>query len=195
MIIGAHVTVSNLAVLVRGGFLPLQYRLVLESLLWFLRIRSGESDPLLTAQYQEMRSDNDFHFSMFYFHAERYLTRLSSLSGLDFLGCSPRMRRKLIRRAMFLELNHVWNNYAGAAITHNILQIGRILICHISLFPNMSTRCSIISPWVAVLLILLYLNQILTLIPDYAAMDVNAMRIFFIFSWGAILLRPSEAFY
>ena len=64
------------------GVLPLQYEFVYMAILWYLKIHSGESDPVLTEQLQLFRSNEDmFALTCFYRHCHAYIEQLSNVGG------------------------------------------------------------------------------------------------------------------
>ena len=66
-IIGAHPSAMGVAVLVRIGVMPLHYMFAYRACLWFLKIVSEESDPLLTDQCDMISADDKLmeHTSFF----------------------------------------------------------------------------------------------------------------------------------
>ena len=118
---GAHDTSSGYAVLVRMGVFPLQYELVFRAIFWYLKICHGKSDPALTDQLEELRSEGgEFDLTCFYRHCHNYINQISSLVGVNIFELRECERKDVIRSAMYIELNNYWQTLSEASITREI---------------------------------------------------------------------------
>ena len=89
LIIGAHCSASNIAVLVRLGVMPLHYMLAYRASLWFLKIFNDETDPLLIQQWKDVSSNDEIlEFTSLYKGCYQFITRLNELTEEDIFSCS-----------------------------------------------------------------------------------------------------------
>ena len=106
--------------LIRTGQLPLDYHLVLISLVWFLKGYGGSS-PLLQKTYLcEKDDDERWSKSPFFRPAEVMLTRLNSLSEVDLFKLEPHRAKYWIRKAMCIELNEMWHSNGHSLFSKRI---------------------------------------------------------------------------
>ena len=100
-IIGAHVSASGTAVLVRLGVMPLHYMLAYRASLWFLKIFNDESDPLLSQQWHDLSESNEMlEYTSMYKGCHRFITRLNKLIEDDIFSCKVSRRKELLRSAI-----------------------------------------------------------------------------------------------
>ena len=120
IVIGADEFASAVAVLVRLGVLPLEYMLALEAVLWVLRISRGESDPLLSEQWDSVRGDGTLESTCLYRMGCDFIDRLNGLIDEDLWESRPKVRRRLVRCSMFCDLDSFWRETREARVTHEI---------------------------------------------------------------------------
>ena len=119
-ILGVDKSTSNMAALVRLGWMPLDYRLAYRACCWYMKIRLGDAGTALENQYERMSSiaaDETWAKTCFYKPAHDFLERLDS--DLLALTCFQDFRCKL-RKAVFAELTQMWSDCSHAPICHVI---------------------------------------------------------------------------
>ena len=119
-ILGVDKSASNIATLVRLGWMPLDYRLAFRACIWYMKIRLGLAGLALRNQYirlSHISNDESWANSGFYRPAHDFIKRLDpSLLGLTNIDDFSVALRDLI----FDELTQRWGNCSHARICHVI---------------------------------------------------------------------------
>ena len=124
-IIGAKNGTDSVALLVRGGWLPLHYELALSGFMLYHKINSGDAGTAMYKQLEEFYdSDEAWDDTIFYKtcydnikHFENYLEP----SNVPLLTQSRSRFKVLIRRAMENQLTSFWSNYNHAKHTRDLI--------------------------------------------------------------------------
>ena len=120
-VIGAHKSASSFGVLVRMGVFPLQYEFAFRAVLWYLKIFRGDSDPVLTKQLEQLRSnDESFVLSCFYRHAHAYVEQLSRVGGVNLFTIEKGKVKTEVKKAMYIEVTAYWRSIGEARVTKSI---------------------------------------------------------------------------
>ena len=124
LILGAQQNPSNDAVLVRLGWLPLDYLLMYRAIVWFLKGRQGLAGPALHDLISKWEScpskKHDFGARVFR-PALDAITRLQTyIPDVDLLTTPIKQGCAALRTAMFAELTSLWNASDHAKFTRLI---------------------------------------------------------------------------
>ena len=119
-ILGLDPSTSNIATLVRLGWMPLDYLLAYRAAVWYMKIRLGLAGDALSAQCKWIslpENDEGWVHSCFYQPAHDFICRMDSkLLELS----SIRDFREQLRVAIFGELSTCWRDCSHARICHYI---------------------------------------------------------------------------
>ena len=114
-ILGAGPTASKLAVLVRLGWLPLDYALVNRALMWFIKIWQRLAGKTLHNLLHSMRaSDSCWEKTTFFKPAFDMIQRLDPA----LLEMPPKIASIHLKRLLFREVNQIWGEYDESMTTH-----------------------------------------------------------------------------
>ena len=108
-ILGAYPTTSGLSVLVRLGWLPLEYRLALNAIMWCMRILNNKAGRTLNAFYSSINTD-----PLLLSHtatiqpAIDFVNYLNNFSSENLFNIPFPRIKKAIQIAMFSELSDYW---------------------------------------------------------------------------------------
>ena len=120
-ILGAHPTTANLAIMVRIGWLPLEYKYALNAIMWTLRIINNTAGPTLEAFYNSINTDPHLlKLTATIQPAIDFLTHLNKYSDHDLLQVHLKQAKSAIRTAMFNELTDIWKHEPSCKQLHNI---------------------------------------------------------------------------
>jgi len=123
-ILGARGNPSDDAVLVRLGWLPLDYLLMGRAILWVLKGRAGKAGPalsnLITRWDSSEKSRNGIGACVIS-PAMRAIERLQPyVADTNFLSASMKHCRTALRKAMFAELTEYWENATTGRFTYSL---------------------------------------------------------------------------
>ena len=120
-ILGVPPGTGSMAVLVRLGWLPLDYYLALRACIWYLKVINGEAGLSVKKLAFDVYADDELWSNTCLFKpAFLFLTRLSKLSGINLFVLSPKDRVDEIKKAMFLELTAIWETTSISRFTFKI---------------------------------------------------------------------------
>ena len=88
--------------------------------MWYFKIVGNESDPSLSAQLQQFRSQGGFELTCFYKHCHNYITQIATYVDVDLFSLPASQRKDKVREAMFKELNVYWLLLGEAQVTRRI---------------------------------------------------------------------------
>ena len=120
-ILGAPKKTSHDAILVRLGWLPLEYLMMYRTIIWTLKAKRGLAGPALAELVSHMENckHEKWERTRVFCPALHVLDRLSEYDskGINFmLDSIPRVKRAL-RDCMFSELTSIWSRLKVARIT------------------------------------------------------------------------------
>ena len=119
-ILGVDSSTSNMATLVRLGWMPLDYRLAYSAACWYMKIRLGLAGSALKNQFEKFSSpgrDESWANTCFYKPSHDFVSRLDhSLFSVD----NFRDFRMGLERAIYAELTGRWVSCPHARICHVI---------------------------------------------------------------------------
>ena len=120
-VLGVPPGTGNMAVLVRLGWLPLDYFLALRACVWYLKVIKGEAGLAAKRLVVDTFADDELWTNTCLFKpAFSLLTRLSKLTGINIFDLSPKDRVEGIKSAMFQELTMIWHNATISRFTFGI---------------------------------------------------------------------------
>ena len=115
---------GNMAVLVRLGWLPLDYYLACRACVWYLKVIKGEAGCAVKEfAWRTYANDENWANTCLLKPAFHLLTRLSISSGIDLFNVSPKLRFIEIKNAMFSELTNIWNKSHLSRWTYHLHHI------------------------------------------------------------------------
>ena len=124
LILGAQQNPSNDAVLVRLGWLPLDYLLMYRAIVWFLKGRQGLAGPALhdlISKWESCPSKKHGFGARVFRPALDAITRLQTyIPDVDLLTAPIKQGCAALRTAMFAELTSLWNASDHAKFTRLI---------------------------------------------------------------------------
>ena len=114
-----------MSVLVRLGWLPLEFQLALNACCWYLRIVRGDAGVALKKLAGDLFTDTDCFWNpawsrtIFFKPAHDLLHRLNGLlsDDIDIFKLPISAAKVSIKEAMFLELGNSWNSYKFSAFS------------------------------------------------------------------------------
>ena len=120
-ILGVYPNTANLAVLVRLGWLPLEYKLALNAVMWCFRMLRGVGGPTLNAFYSMLQCDPDrLGRTATLQPAIDFVTHLNSFTDIDLFEVPFTRAREAIKSAMYSELTQYWRQIDSCKITRSI---------------------------------------------------------------------------
>ena len=125
-ILGVDNSTSNLAALVRMGWLPLGYALAYRAAIWYMKILLGKAGNSLLRQYRRIThpSQNEiWGKTSFYKSCYDLISRLIKYmpDQTDFWNITEiKDIKRLLLNSMYAELSVVWNSCDHALFCHNI---------------------------------------------------------------------------
>ena len=126
-ILGVPPDTSDKSVLIRLGWLPLEYYLAFRSCIWYLKIMRGEAGTALKIIHDEFYNDFSTYWNpkwyrtRFFMPARKLITRLNKiLNDTDIFSLKIENAKIAIKKAMYLELTDLWNNNKCSAFTRRI---------------------------------------------------------------------------
>ena len=115
MILGVHPNSSGEGVLVRLGWLSLDYLLALHGLKLFLKLYHGHgSEDLQTSTVDRGIHPQALGHGIFFQRAYEFLKYLNDQSDTDLCGVRILKNDKPLREALFKDLDRCWQEYEGA---------------------------------------------------------------------------------
>ena len=121
-ILGVHPNTSGEAVLVRLGWLSLDYLLALHALKLFIKFFHGHGGNALQVGTVERGNDlGGYGHGVFFKRAHEFLTYLNVSSGeIDLFAAEILKDDKPLRKALFQDLDRCWQKYEGAEQTREL---------------------------------------------------------------------------
>ena len=123
-ILGVHPNTSGEAVLVRLGWLPLDYLLALHGLKTFLKLYHGQGGQVLkSCTYDRGNCLEAYGHGDFFSKAYEFLTYLNTGSDVDLMDPNIIKNDSPLRKSLYHDLNRVWKKYEGAKRTKSLHKI------------------------------------------------------------------------
>ena len=121
-ILGVPDNTSSLAVLVRLGVMPLNYMLAYRSAIWYMKLIRGLCGPALRNLYLRFLSDDEaFGVTNFFKPVRDFVKRLNGYCAhVNLEECPIADAKRLLRDAIYEELNEQWVQYDGSQVCHNV---------------------------------------------------------------------------
>ena len=112
---------ANLAVLVRLGWLPLEYKLALNAVMWCFWMIRGVGGPTLNAFYSMLQHNPDkLGRTATLQPAIDFVSHLNSFTDVDLFEVPFTRAREAIKSAMYAELTLYWRQIDSCKITRSI---------------------------------------------------------------------------
>ena len=118
--LGVHPNSSGEAVLVRLGWLPLDYLLALHGLKLFLKLSLGLGSKVLQSSTVDRGVLPGHGHGTSFSRAHEFLTYLNQLTEVDLFSQNILKNDAPLRDALFLDLNRCWQCYKGAERTRSL---------------------------------------------------------------------------
>ena len=139
-VLGVPPGTANMAVLVRLGWLPLDYFLAMRACLWYLKVLNGEAGLSVKKLAFDIYAEDELWSNTCLFKpAFLFLTRLSKISGVNIFVLSPKERVAGIKKAMFLELTSIWGASSLSRFSYAIQPTWEPVILNRSILSKLST--------------------------------------------------------
>ena len=120
-ILGVYPNTASLAVLVRLGWLPLEYKLALNAVMWCYRVLRGTGGPTLDAFYSRLQDNPDIlSRTATLQHAIDFVQHLDKFTDIDLFEVPFSQARQAIKTAMYNELSQYWGQADGCKILRSI---------------------------------------------------------------------------
>ena len=125
-ILGVDFSTSNIAALVRLGWMPLDYAIAYRAIIWLMKIRLGKAGISLLKQHKRIIDpafDEVYASSSFYKPAVDFISRLITYmpSGTDFWKLNDLKKiKRLLFDAIYSELTILWQSSDEAPYCHVI---------------------------------------------------------------------------
>ena len=118
-ILGLHKNASGEAALVRLGWMPLDYKLALLGLKYYVKCWLGRCGETVRRRLREELAHINGKYS-FYKRAHEFLMYLEHLSGFHLLTAETLKDDGKLKEAMYTDLTKCWREYRGARVTRDL---------------------------------------------------------------------------
>ena len=141
-ILGAHPKTAGLAILVRLGWLPLEYRLALNAVMWSLRTLNDIAGPTLHAFYTSISDQPDkLQRTATLQPAFDFLAHLNKFADTDLFAIPIKRVKQVIQTAMFNELTIFWRDCGDCTCLHAIYDDWQPRKLASRIFSRVTTSC------------------------------------------------------
>jgi len=141
-ILGAHPKTAGLAILVRLGWLPLDYKLALNAVMWSLRTLNDTAGPTLRAFYASISDHPDILTRTATLQpAFDFLAYLNKYTDTDLFTVPLKCVKSAIKVAMFNELTIFWRNCSECSCLHAIYDDWQPRKLASNIFSRVTTSC------------------------------------------------------
>ena len=141
-ILGAHPCSSHTAILVRLGWLPLEYRLALNAVMWCLRTLNNKAGPTLSAFYSSIKTRPHLVSRTATIQpAINFVSHLNNFYDGNLFDIPLTRVKSALQEAMFAELTTYWNTFDSCKILHSVHNDWQPRRLSSNIFSRITTSC------------------------------------------------------
>ena len=141
-ILGVAQRTANLAIIVRLGWLPLEYKLALNAIMWCLKTMRDDAGPTLGAFYSSIVNRPDMLSRTATIQpAIDFVSYLNNFSNVNLFDIPTKHVKLKLREAMFTELTQYWRNSNDCKPLHTIHNDWRPRELASRIFSRLTTSC------------------------------------------------------